>query len=107
LRTELEYKYELDYINSISYTLTINIYCLNASSPNLEYKSALYLLTNRNAVTSEYKRSRDFTFYLLGYLNIKRLIRYRLDNLLVDKGFTTATLTLPISNVNTTKIKAK
>ncbi|KAH7341177.1 hypothetical protein BKA66DRAFT_434742, partial [Pyrenochaeta sp. MPI-SDFR-AT-0127] len=102
----LEYKYKLDYINSISYALTIDIYYLNTSSPNLEYKSTLYLLTNYNAITSEYKRSRDFTFYLL-YSNIKRLIHYRLDNLLIDKGFTTATLTLPISNVNTTKIKAK
>lgn len=153
LRTELEHKYELDHIHSISYALAVDIHCLDVSSPDPEYKSALCLLANRNAVASEYKRSRDFTFYPLafhpvygnfssphppsflsdnlltvmkdnmsfqnqgadvlsfghfqGYSNIKRSIRHRPDDLLADKGFTTAALTLSASDVNGARIKAK
>ena len=65
LRTELEQKYTLNNISSISYALAVNIECADANSPNNEL--AYCLLADRNKVLAEFQGPRDFTFYPLAF----------------------------------------
>lgn len=67
LRTELEQKYILDNISSISYALAVDTYCLDANSPNPNDKLAYCLLADRNKVLREFRGPRDFTFYPLAF----------------------------------------
>ncbi|KFY95266.1 hypothetical protein V500_02863 [Pseudogymnoascus sp. VKM F-4518 (FW-2643)] len=68
LATELDQKYKLDHISSISYTLAVDLNCLDADDP--KQKSAVCLLADRNIVRREYGSSRStsgMTFYPLGF----------------------------------------
>ena len=67
LRTELEQKYVLDNIDTISYALAVDINCLDARSPDPDDKLAYCLLADRNIVISEYQGPRDYTFYPLAF----------------------------------------
>ncbi|KAF2462510.1 uncharacterized protein BDR25DRAFT_366265, partial [Lindgomyces ingoldianus] len=67
----LEQKYALNNINTILYTLAVDINCLNAHSSNLDNKLARCLFANCNIS-----------------------ICYRLDNFLTTKGIATAALAL-------------
>ena len=68
LATELDQKYELDHISSISYALAVDLNCVDADDP--KQKSAVCLLANRNMVQREYGSSRStsgMTFYPLAF----------------------------------------
>lgn len=68
LATELDQKYELDHISSISYALAVDLNCLDADDP--EQKSAVCLLADRNIVQREYGSSHStsgMTFYPLDF----------------------------------------
>jgi hypothetical protein len=67
LRTELEDKYVLDHIETVSYALAVDINCLDGHSPDLDCKPARCLLADRNFVLREYRGPRDFTFYPLAF----------------------------------------
>lgn len=69
MRKELESKYELENIDSISYALAANLYCLDGQgqSSGQEEKPALCLLADRNKVAREFNGPRDFTFYPLAF----------------------------------------
>ncbi|KAL5351019.1 hypothetical protein ACLOAV_004593 [Pseudogymnoascus australis] len=68
LATELDQKYELDHISSISYALAVDLNCVDADDP--EQKSAVCLLADRNMVQREYGSSRSTSgmrFYPLAF----------------------------------------
>jgi hypothetical protein len=67
LRTELQGKYMLDNIGTVSYALAANINCLDGQSPDLDEMQSLCLLANRNAIDQQYRRRSDYTFYPMGY----------------------------------------
>jgi hypothetical protein len=67
LRTELEQKYVLDNIETVSYALAVDINCLDSCSPDPEEKLARCLLADRNMVLREFRAVRDFTFYPLAF----------------------------------------
>lgn len=66
--TELDSRYDLDNVSSISYALAVDLNCVDADDP--EEKSAVCLLPDRNMVQREYGSSRStsgMTFYPLGF----------------------------------------
>ncbi|OBT60322.1 hypothetical protein VE03_10161 [Pseudogymnoascus sp. 23342-1-I1] len=66
--TDLDQKYKLDHISSISYALAVDLNCLDSDDP--EQKSAVCLLADRNMVQREYGSSRStsgMTFYPLAF----------------------------------------
>lgn len=68
LATELDQKYELDHISSISYALAVDLNCVDAD--DADQKSAVCLLADRNMVQREYGSSRStsgMTFYPLAF----------------------------------------
>lgn len=68
LRAELEQKYNLDHLESVSYALAVNLNCTAAastSSPNSG--DTVCLLADRNCLAKEYTTYRDYTFYPLGF----------------------------------------
>ena len=67
LRVEMEVKYILDNIHSISYAVATNINSLDATSPDPDNKDARSLLADRNIVLREYGGPHDFTFYPLAF----------------------------------------
>jgi hypothetical protein len=67
LRTELECKYALNHISSISYALAVDLNCLDGSTVTDDAAPARCLLANRNLVAREYRGARDFTFYPLAF----------------------------------------
>lgn len=68
LRTELEAKYMLENIDSISYALAVDVNCLDGQSPSEEgAEPSLCLLADRNKVAQEFNGPRDFTFYPLAF----------------------------------------
>lgn len=67
LRTELQGKYVLDNIGTISYALAANINFLDGKSPDPAEKRSCCLLANRNAIDEQYRRRSDYTFYPMGY----------------------------------------
>jgi hypothetical protein len=67
LRTELEQKYVLDSIETVSYALAVNINCLDSRSPDPGEKPARCLLADRNMIFREFQAVRDFTFYPLAF----------------------------------------
>ncbi|KAF2174792.1 hypothetical protein K469DRAFT_770346 [Zopfia rhizophila CBS 207.26] len=89
LRTELEHKYALDNIDTISYALAVDINCLDAHSPDPDDKLAWCLLADRNIVLGEFQGPRDFTFYPLafhpayGNFSSPRPPAFLMDNLLI------------------------
>jgi hypothetical protein len=88
LRTELEDKYVLDNIETVSYALAVDIHCLDGHSPDPDNKLARCLLADRNMVLREYQGLRDFTFYPLafhpayGNFSSPRPPAFLMDNLL-------------------------
>jgi len=67
LRTELERKYILNNISSISYALAVDIGCQDSNSPDPEDKQVYCLLADRNKVLGDFRGPRDFTFYPLAF----------------------------------------
>jgi hypothetical protein len=67
LLVELEEKYRLENIASISYALAVNLNCLDGSSLDPEIRSPLCILADRNMVAREYSKSRDVTFFPLAF----------------------------------------
>lgn len=67
LRTELELKYRLENISSISYALAVSLNCLDGVSPDPDSKLAFCLLADRNKVLQEFGGPREFTFYALAF----------------------------------------
>ena len=67
LRAELEDKYVLGSIETVSYALAVDINCLDGQSSDLDNKPARCLLADRNMVLREYRGLRDFTFYPLAF----------------------------------------
>ena len=67
LRTELERKYILKNISSISYALAVDISCMDANSPDPNNELIYCLLADRNKVLGEFQGPRDFTFYPLAF----------------------------------------
>lgn len=67
LRTELEHKYLISNIETVTYALAVDIHCLDGQSPDPNNKLARCLLANRNMVFREYQGLRDFTFYPLAF----------------------------------------
>lgn len=88
LRTELEDKYVLDSIETVSYALAVDINCLDGHSSDPDNKPARCLLADRNMVLREYQGLRDFTFYPLafhpayGNFSSPRPPAFLMDNLL-------------------------
>jgi len=158
LATELDQKYNLNNLSSISYALATDLHCLSADgAEDAEDRSAWCLLADRNAVQGQYESSSGasgMTFYPLafhpaygnftspgpprflhdhvfavmkdnmsyqndgaavlscdyfqGYSNIKRVIRYNPEDLLVTQGTATAALTLPDSEAKSSaRVKTK
>ena len=67
---ELDQKYDLKNINSILYTLAINLYYLDSEAIDPNEKSVLCLLTDRNTIRREYRSSRrvsGMTFYPIAF----------------------------------------
>ena len=70
LLTELDQKYDLDNISSISYALAVDLHCLDVSSSNSDQATALCLLADRNLVRREYMSARGasgLTFYPMAF----------------------------------------
>lgn len=70
LRTELEAKYALENIDSISYAVAVNLDCSDGQtdpSSDPEDWPGFCLLADRNKVAREFNGPRDFTFYNLGF----------------------------------------
>ncbi|KAF2133086.1 hypothetical protein P153DRAFT_394009 [Dothidotthia symphoricarpi CBS 119687] len=88
LRAELEQKYVLDSIDTVSYALAVDINCLDGRSPDPYNKLARCLLADRNMVLREFHGARDFTFYPLafhpayGNFSSPRPPAFLMDNLL-------------------------
>lgn len=88
LRTELEQKYVLGNINTVSYALAVDIHCLDGRSLDPCDKLARCLLADRNMVLREFQGLRDFTFYPLafhpahGNFSSPRPPAFLMDNLL-------------------------
>jgi hypothetical protein len=88
LRTELEHKYALGNIDTVSYALAIDINCLDGQSHEPGNKPARCLLADRNMVLREFQGLRDFTFYPLafhpahGNFSSSRPPAFLMDNLL-------------------------
>ena len=70
LATELDQKYDLANISSLSYALAVDLHCVESGSADIDEKPALCLLADRNAVRREYGSSRGasgMTFYPLAF----------------------------------------
>ncbi|KAH6663548.1 hypothetical protein B0J14DRAFT_662058 [Halenospora varia] len=70
LLTELDQKYNLDNISSISYALAVDLHCLDVSSLDLDEKRPLYMLADRNLVRREYRSASGasgLTFYPMAF----------------------------------------
>ena len=67
LLTELDQKYELNNISSISYALAVDLHCLHPNSVDPEQSTALCLLADRNIVRLEYESSSAMTFYPMAF----------------------------------------
>ncbi|KAL5400732.1 hypothetical protein PMIN03_012136 [Paraphaeosphaeria minitans] len=55
LRTELEEKYVIDNLETVSYALAVDINCLDGRSPDPSDKLARCLLADRNVILQEYR----------------------------------------------------
>jgi hypothetical protein len=88
LRTELEQKYSIGNIETVTYALAVDINCLDGRSPDPNDKLARCLLADRNMVLREFQGIRDFTFYPLafhpayGNFSSPRPPAFLMDNLL-------------------------
>ena len=67
LRAELEQKYDLDHLESVSYALAVNLHCTATGSSSQEPEKTVCLLADRNCLAKEYATYRDYTFYPLGF----------------------------------------
>lgn len=69
LKAELEAKYDLENIWSMSYALAVDLYCLDGEAANMDAmdRAARCMLADRNAVMQEFSRQRDWTFYPVGF----------------------------------------
>jgi hypothetical protein len=67
LHTELERKYVIDNVDSISFALAVDLNCLDIFNSEEQHPPARCLLADRNLVAPEYRGTRDFTFYPLAF----------------------------------------
>ena len=69
LQVELEAKFELENIWSMSYALAVDLGCLDSGLRQEEaaYCPARSMLANRNAVKHEFPRQKDWTFYPVAF----------------------------------------
>ncbi|CAM1503465.1 Fc.00g082410.m01.CDS01 [Cosmosporella sp. VM-42] len=69
LRAELEQKYNIVHLESVSYALAVNLYCTAADSSSRGggEEEAVCLLADRNCLAREFATYRDYTFYPLGF----------------------------------------
>ena len=68
LHDELEQKYVVDHIRSVSFALAVDINCLDTSvEEDSGQHPARCLLADRNLVSKEFRGARDFTFYPLAF----------------------------------------
>jgi len=67
LQTELEEKYAIQNIGSISYALAVDLNCVDRGATAEDEAPARCLLANRNLVAREYRGARDFSFYPLAF----------------------------------------
>lgn len=67
LHDELQQKYLVDHIQSISFALAVDINCLDTSVGGDDDHPARCLLADRNLVAQEFRGARDFTFYPLAF----------------------------------------
>jgi len=70
LATELEQKYDLANISSLSYALAVDLHCLESDAAGADEKPVLCLLADRNVVRREYGSSRGasgITFYPIAF----------------------------------------
>ena len=69
LRTELEAKFDLENIWSISYALAVDLNCLDggATGTDTTLQGSRCMLADRNAVAREFSRQRDWVFYPVAF----------------------------------------
>lgn len=68
LQSELEGKYTINNIGSISYAVAVDLNCLDHAAGSADDDApARCLLANRNLVAREYRGARDFSFYPLAF----------------------------------------
>lgn len=67
LRTELERKYIVSHIASISYALAVDLNSLEGALSTEDDRPARCLLADRNLVAREFRGARDFCFYPLAF----------------------------------------
>jgi hypothetical protein len=69
LRTELEAKFDLDNIWSMSYALAVDLNCLDgdATGTDTTLQGSRCMLADRNAVAREFSRQRDWVFYPVAF----------------------------------------
>lgn len=67
LQAELEAKYTIHHISSISYAIAVDLNCLDSAATSDNDAPARCLLANRNLVAREYRGARDFSFYPLAF----------------------------------------
>lgn len=70
LLTELDQKYDLDNISSVSYALAVDLHCLDVSSLDPDEKRPLCMLADRNLVRREYgsaSGASGLTFYPMAF----------------------------------------
>lgn len=67
LQGELEAKYTIHHISSISYAIAVDLNCLDSAAISADDAPARCLLANRNLVAREYRGARDFQFYPLAF----------------------------------------
>ncbi len=67
LQGELEAKYSIHHISSISYAIAVDLNCLDSAANSDDDAPARCLLANRNLVAREYRGARDFQFYPLAF----------------------------------------
>lgn len=69
LRTELEAKFDLENIWSISYALAVDLNCLDgdATGTDTTLQGSRCMLADRNAVAREFSQQRDWVFYPVAF----------------------------------------
>jgi hypothetical protein len=67
LSTELDQKYDLDNVSSISYALAVDLHCLDSAPTDPEERTAFCMLADRNVVRRQYGSASGLTFYPMAF----------------------------------------
>lgn len=65
LQTELDSRYELENISTVSYALAANLHCIEGTGPRKGKVACI--LADRNKLPREYHNNKDYTFFPLGF----------------------------------------